>query len=270
MESVNPYNANKEWHTPDAVARQDSNSLFVPSHPPMSPSDEPEGSEEATSGVDYKKRYDDLKGYHDRKINELKQEMKQEIAKVASDKRNATEDLANTKAISEFETENPNTSEALRAIAGEENKGLREELEELKKSNDVARKREAKADLKRLHPDIDSILSDGVFHQWVDSQPESVQSWITQNQYDGVSAARAIDLYKQDKGITTPSADEVNASRQSQSSAADLVPTRPAGTSTPNEKKIWSRREIQAMSATAYEKWEQEIDLAVEEGRIQP
>ena len=40
-----------------------------------------------------------------------------------------------------------------------------------------------------------------IFHNWADSQPMEIKSWIYENNSDGKLAARAIDLYKKDRGL---------------------------------------------------------------------
>ena len=53
-----------------------------------------------------------------------------------------------------------------------------------------------------LHPDIKEIRQDDAFHSWVRKQPQWVQDALYTNEDDAKLAARAIDLYKEDKGIT--------------------------------------------------------------------
>ena len=61
----------------------------------------------------------------------------------------------------------------------------------------------AEAELLRLHPDFEDIRETDDFHNWVDEQPQSIQDALYENSSDARTAARAIDLYKADKSITT-------------------------------------------------------------------
>ena len=66
-----------------------------------------------------------------------------------------------------------------------------------------ATKEKAEAELMRLHPDFDEIRDSDDFHMWADEQPKWVQDALYENDNDARSAARAIDLYKADKGIAS-------------------------------------------------------------------
>jgi hypothetical protein len=65
-----------------------------------------------------------------------------------------------------------------------------------------AKKEKAEAELMRIHPDFDDIRDSDDFHEWAEEQPKWVQDALYDNDNDARSAARAIDLYKADKGIT--------------------------------------------------------------------
>ena len=262
----NPYNAAKEWHTEDGPAVNSANSLFnaKPSNVEVSP--DPTDNV-ATQGVDYKKRYDDLKTHYDRKINEFNQKLTQIEAKaVVETQATVNNEAANR--VSTFEQENPNVAEAVRDITNQQNAELKQQLEEVTKRELDARKLEAKRILVARHADFTEIAQDIGFQNWTAEQPKAIQDWILNNPYDGELAARAIDLYKQDKGIQSPVVEETRTPRQPNQDAANLVPTRSAGANTPPDKKIWTRAEIKAMTPAQYDKFEQEIDQAIVEGRV--
>jgi murein endopeptidase len=56
-------------------------------------------------------------------------------------------------------------------------------------------------------------------------------------------------------------------SKQSRKSAADMVSTKTT-TVEPRQDKIWTEREIAAMSLDEFDRFESEIDQAVTEGRV--
>ena len=56
-------------------------------------------------------------------------------------------------------------------------------------------------------------------------------------------------------------------SQLSRSNAADMVSTKTTGVE-PREAKIWTQREIAALSIDEYDRYEAEIDRAIEEGRV--
>ena len=53
----------------------------------------------------------------------------------------------------------------------------------------------------RIHPDFGEIRDSDDFHEWAEEQPKWGQDALYENDNDARSAARAIDLYKADKGI---------------------------------------------------------------------
>ena len=65
----------------------------------------------------------------------------------------------------------------------------------------LLKKKKAEVELMRIHPDFDQIRESDDFHNWAEEQPKWVQNALYENQEDAKSA-RAIDLYKVDRGIT--------------------------------------------------------------------
>jgi len=120
--------------------------------------------------------------------------------------------------------------------------------------------------LRNKHPDFEDIRGDEAFHEWAKAQPEQIQGWIYDNPDNVTLAVKAIDLYKLESGITTKSKRKTKAS-QTTGSAADMVSTKTTSVET-KEPRIWTRREINALSMDEYDKYEQEIDRAVMEGRV--
>ena len=92
-----------------------------------------------------------------------------------------------------------------------------------------------------------------------------VQDWIYKNADDADLASRAIDLFKKDIGLETP--EKKKSSSKQTKSAADMVSTKTT-TVEPKQDKIWSEREIAAMSMAEFDKHEAEISEAMQQGRI--
>ena len=61
----------------------------------------------------------------------------------------------------------------------------------------------AEVELAKKHPDFKEIRESGDFHDWASVQDNTVQSWLYDNSDNPKSAARAIDLYKYDRGLST-------------------------------------------------------------------
>lgn len=128
-------------------------------------------------------------------------------------------------------------------------------------------RREAEETLKSKHPDFEDIRGDDNFHNWAKEQPEQIQDWIYNNPDNVSLAVKAIDLYKMENGIKTSSKQKTKKSQAPKSSAADMVSTRTTQIDA-KEPKIWTQREIAALSMVQYDKFEQEIDQAIMEGRV--
>jgi hypothetical protein len=76
-------------------------------------------------------------------------------------------------------------------------------------------------------------------------------------------ASKAIDLFKLETGLSTQTKSQP---RKPQGSAADMVSTKT--TTVDAQPRIWTEREIAAMSLDTFDKYEAEINLAVTEGRV--
>ena len=121
--------------------------------------------------------------------------------------------------------------------------------------------------LQSKHPDFDEIRGDDRFHNWAKEQPEQIQDWIYNNPNNVELAVKALDLYKLENGLSTTK--QTKKSPQSRQNAADFVSTKTT-TVDPKEPKIWTQREIAAMSMRDFDKFEDEIDQAMAEGRVRP
>ena len=114
------------------------------------------------------------------------------------------------------------------------------------------------------HPDFNDIRDSDDFHKWANNQPESIKSWIYSNADDADLASRALDLFKRDIGIDLPQEDKSSSTTDS---AADMVSTKTT-TVEPKQERVWSEKEIAAMSVQEFDKYEEEISNAMQDGRI--
>jgi hypothetical protein len=222
---------------------------------------EPANAEERS----FKKRYGDLrrhqqqkeKEYEDR-INALEQQLtqatKQEIRLPKSD-----ED------IEAWATKYPDVAAIVETIAIKKAKEQSADLEERVKAVDemreTAAREKAEAELMRLHPDFDDIRDSDDFHEWAEEQPKWVQDALYENNNDARSAARAIDLYKADKGIGK------KKSASSPRDAAKSVDSR-GSRSRPDEstKGVFTESQVAKMSAREYEQLSDEIMESIRTG----
>jgi hypothetical protein len=125
-------------------------------------------------------------------------------------------------------------------------------------------KREAEKDLLTKHPDFDELRGSNEFHDWAENQPEEIKDWIYNNPNNATLASKAIDLFKAENGLPL----EKSTPPKSRKDAADLVSTKTTQPADVTQPKIWTQKEIAALSMDEYDRMETEIDKALEEGRI--
>ena len=275
-EEANPYNAKKEWHNVEDKPFVSSNSLFFA--PEAEANAEPESVEEIAQEVsedkpykrpNYKKRYDDLKKHYDSKLNEFKSR-EQELLEEATKNRTEYNTPKSAEELEEFKNEYPDVYEVVETVAHLQSeskaKVLEERLSQLQQREQEIAQREALKRLAEKHPDFEDIKNSDTFQDWTKEQPESIQQWITGNSDDADLASRALDLFKKDFNISS-SEKKKSSSKPTKQSAADMVSTKTTSVDTKQEK-VWSEREIAALSMDEFDRYEQEISLAMQEGRI--
>ena len=273
-EEANPYNSRKDWHVEDAPSRGDASGLFFEEKKTQKQATREAALEEDEAPqkrTNYKKRYDDLKKHYDQKIADFKQK-EQELTAAAIERQPAYAPPKTTEELNEFREQYPDLYETVETVAHQQSEqqmqALQQKMSVLEQRESNLQRREAEETLKSRHPDFEDIRGDDKFHEWATEQPEAIQSWIYENPDNVTLAIKAIDLYKMETGITTKSKAKTKQS-QPKSSAADFVSTKTTSVDT-KEPKIWSEREIAALSMKQFDKYESEIDEAIMEGRVVP
>ena len=225
--------------------------------------------EETAPEHDYKKRYDDLKRHYDQKIQEFKTE-KQELES-AMQQSNVNVPLPKTpEELEKFRQEYPDVYDVMETIASEkanqQAQGLQEELKTLRDREKENLVKVAYRELKTLHPDFEEIKTDEKFLQWLEEQPDTISDGVLKNNTNARLAARVIDLYKADMGITT----KKQSKKPDVSAAMSVTPPRAKEIKTDQNanKKVWKGSDIAKMKPWEFEKLEADIDLARQEGRI--
>ena len=225
--------------------------------------------EETAPEHDYKKRYDDLKRHYDQKIQEFKTE-KQELES-AMQQSNVNVPLPKTpEELEKFRQEYPDVYDVMETIASEkanqQAQGLQEELKTLRDREKENLVKVAYRELKTLHPDFEEIKTDEKFLQWLEEQPDTISDGVLKNNTNARLAARVIDLYKADMGVTT----KKQSKKPNVSAAMSVTPPRAKEikTDTNANKKVWKGSDIAKMKPWEFEKLEADIDLARQEGRI--
>ena len=265
-ENANPYNAKKPWHNIEAKTSKNAESLFFEEEEATSENGTPQDTNRPQTN--YKKRYDDLKKHYDQKISEFKQR-EQELEAMARSAQPQYQPPKSAEDLEKFKSEYPDLYDTVETVAHmrseEQMNALQSKLSAIEMREAEMSKRDAEMALRERHPDFEDIRGDDNFHEWAKTQPEDIQRWIYNNPDNVALASRAIDLYKMENNIAIK-----KSSRQSQlsrSNAADMVSTKTTGVE-PQQAKIWTQREIASLSMDDYDRFEKEIDLAIQEGRV--
>ena len=228
---------------------------------------EPEDSSLNAEEKSFKKRYGDLRRHSQqqqttlqKQIDELRSQLQQSTEKQISLPKSEEE-------LAEWAKTYPDVAKIVETIAikkaKEQTQALDERFKQLDEREHQTSKDKAEAELIRLHPDFSVIRDDDEFHSWVEEQPKWVQDALYDNESDAKAAARAIDLYKADKGIKTKKT-------TSDRGAAESVNTRgsrsaPTGESTDG---VFYESQVSKMSTFEYEKNQEAIAKALQSGKF--
>jgi len=224
---------------------------------------EPTNAEEKT----FKKRYGDLRRHMQDKEKEFQTQIDALKKQLDSASRKEIKLPKSDEDIESWASKYPDVAAIVETIAikkaREQAKTLEERMKAVDEMQYSAKKEKAEAELMRLHPDFDEIRDSDDFHEWAEDQPKWVQDALYENDNDARSAARAIDLYKADRGMT-----EKKASKGKD--AAKSVDTRNSRSKPQeNEASTYLREsQVQKMSPQEYEKMSDEIMEAIRTGKF--
>lgn len=256
----NAYQA--ELDKPDAPATppatQDQNPLTANSElgPELTP-------EERT----YKTRYDSLKTHYDKTIIDMRKRMVELEGQVTKTGRKF-EIPANPEEFKAWKAQYPDLYRMIVGAVREEvdttSKDMEKKMEHLENLAKSERRKAAEATLLRLHPDFEELRASENFHNWVKDQPAPIQAWLYDNEDDPLLASKAIDLYKAETGVS-----KRQSKKPDLASAANAV-TKTAKNNDPElpQGKVWKVSEIKKLNRRDFDKYEAEIELAREQGRL--
>ena len=227
----------------------------------------PENAEERV----FKKRYGDLKRHYDSTLGKHKDE----VRTLRTQLEQSSKQFIPPKSKDELESwrkEYPDVYEMVETIAMDKADSRTKEMEtkyqNLQVQQEEIAKEKAEVELLKLHPDFNELRSKDDFHEWAAKQDPVIQDWLYENTSNASLAARALDLYKMDKGLGKYSKKETQDVKKEAAKA--ISKTKKAEAPDAPTKKVWSNAEISKMNVREYAKYEEEIDKAVKEGRIQP
>ena len=231
--------------------------------------EEAEQDDDPVSAEDksFKKRYGDLRRHTQLKENELQSRISVLEQQLSSSTKSEIKLPKSDQDIEAWAKEYPDVAAIIETIAikkaREQSADLEERVKVIDEMKASATKEKAQVELMQMHPDFDKIREDDDFHNWAEEQPKWIQDALYDNENDARSAARAIDLYKADRGITTKKP-------SSNKDAARSVNTR-SERSRPNDndsKGHIRESQVSKMSAQEYEKRADEIMDAIRTGKF--
>jgi hypothetical protein len=225
--------------------------------------EEPSSAEEKT----FKKRYSDLRRHQQKQAEEFKTELAELKRQLADATKKEMKLPKSDEDIEQWAKNYPDVAAIVETIAmkkaQEQSTALEERLKAIDEMQNSATKEKAEAELMRLHPDFDTIRDSDEFHEWADSQPKWVQDALYENDNDARSAARVIDLYKADMGIS-------KKKPKSDKEAAKSVSTKNSRSKPQeNEESTYLKEsDVQRMSPKEYENRSDEIMEAIRTGKF--
>ena len=227
------------------------------------PEPEPENAEEKS----FKKRYGDLRRHQQEKEKELSAKIEALQSQLSEATKKEINLPKSDEDIEAWAAKYPDVAAIVETIAIKKAKEQAAVLEERVKAVDelqmTATREKAEAELLRYHPDFEDIRETDDFHNWVNEQPQSIQDALYENASDARTAARAIDLYKADKNITTKKKTKTTDKDAARSVNARNSRSKP---DTSDSSKAILESDVQKMSAQEYEKMSDDIMEAIRTG----
>ena len=217
----------------------------------------------------FKKRYGDLRRHQQEQKSDFEEQIKSLKSELKSTSTGDMELPSTEEEIADWASKYPQVANIMQTMAlkaaKDQNETLSSRMKEIDDLQLSANKGKAEAKLLQIHPDFEEIREQDEFHDWVDAQPKWVQDSLYHNEADATSAARAIDLYKLDAGITKKNKAKKGNSR----GAAQEVSSR--GGSSPTEgsgEQQFLESDVAAMTINTYEENQDAIAKAMRSGNF--
>ena len=225
-------------------------------------------NEESPEEKTFKKRYSDLRRHQQKQAEDFKKEIETLKSQLSDATKKEMKLPKSDEDIEAWAKEYPDIAGIVESIAikkaDEKAKALEDRMKEIDEAQYNATKEKAEAELLSFHPDFTEIRESDDFHNWVENQPQWVQKALYENDNDAKSAARAIDLYKSDKGKS-----EKIPSR-SNKDAAKAVSTKSKRNTPQSDESLSYLKEsvVEKMSAKEYERNSEKIMEAIRSGKF--
>jgi hypothetical protein len=215
----------------------------------------------------FKKRYGDLRSHSQKQQVQLQKEIDDLRSQLQKSTTNQIKLPTSEEDLAAWANEYPEVARIVETIAikkaKEQSAELADRFKVLDEREQQTARDKAEAELLRIHPDFESIKESDEFHTWVEEQPTWIQNALYENDSDAKSAARAIDLYKADKGIG-------KAKKSDNKGAAESVSTRSSRSAPSNmdSEGVIYESQVNAMNSHQYEANQEAISKAIKSGKF--
>ncbi len=225
--------------------------------------EEPKTAEERT----FKKRYGDLRRHSQEKEKDFQRQLDDLKSQLSKATKKEMKLPKSDEDINEWAKEYPDVAAIVETIATkkarEQSEDIEKRIKEIDERDANSIKEKAEVELLRLHPDFADIRESDEFHDWAEEQPKWVQNALYENDNDAKSAARAIDLYKADKGLNK------KKEKSNDAGAAKAVSTKSkTSVSETNNTVTFKESTVDKMSADEYEAKADVIMEAIRSGNF--
>jgi len=217
----------------------------------------------------FKKRYGDLRRHSQKKEQDFQKQIDELRVQLDASTKKEIKLPKTEEEIDAWTKEYPDVAGIVETIAIKKAKEQSSILEDrMKKVDEMqadALREKAEVELLKKHPDFNDIKNQDEFHDWVEEQPKWVQQALYENENDANSAARAIDLYKSDMGISNK---KVTAKDKSLDAAKSVSTTQKGNPNSSSEIGTIRESDIEKMSSREYEANQEEITKAIQSGKF--
>lgn len=225
--------------------------------------EEPKNAEEKT----FKKRYGDLRRHTQEKEKQFQSQLDELKGQLDKATKKEMKLPKSDEDITEWAKEYPDVAAIVETIATkkarEQSEDIAKRIKEIDERDANSVKEKAEVELLRLHPDFADIRESDDFHDWADEQPKWIQNALYENDNDAKSAARAIDLYKSDKGIGK------TKEKSNDAGAAKAIATKSkTSVSETSNAVTFKESAVEKMSTQEYEKKSEQIMEAIRSGNF--